>query len=240
MGFPVRLTVSEWNPGADRKALLVHGLTSVGASWWRVASRLASAGYHVVAPDLRGHGRSPHTETYHLADMASDLLLLGRGWDVAVGHSLGGPIVAAAADPGWARRVVLVDPLLESPDEGLDDLVGRLVTELRADPKAIAAAHPGWHPEDVAIKAQGVAGCSPTVVERCLLDNRPWDHAGLVGRVRAPVTLLGAEHDALLTPELGERLAAGSPSIRYRLVPGTGHSIHRDDPEPVVAAALGA
>ncbi|MFO7549125.1 MAG: alpha/beta hydrolase, partial [Acidimicrobiia bacterium] len=152
-----------------------------------------------------------------------------------------GPIVAsAAADPGWARRVVLVDALLETPDDGLDDLAARLADELRADPEAIAAAHPGWHPEDVAIKVQGVAGCSPTVVERCLLDNRPWDHAGLVRDVRAPVTLLGAEHDALLAPELGERLAALSPSVTYRLVPGSGHSIHRDDPEPVVEAALGS
>lgn len=240
MAYPVRLALTEWNPDGGSKALLVHGLTSVGASWWRVADALAREGFHVVAPDLRGHGSSPRTTSYLLEEMAADLLPLGERWDVVVGHSLGGPITSiAAAHPRWTRRLVLVDPLLEAADEDVDDLVSTVSAELRTDPEAIAAAHPGWHPEDVVIKSRGAAQCGATVVQRCLLDNAPWDHAGLVDAVQAPVILLGAEDGALLTRELGERLAGSSPTIVFRFVPGTAHSIHRDDPAPVVEAALG-
>jgi pimeloyl-ACP methyl ester carboxylesterase len=240
MAYPVRLALNEWNPQGRFKALLVHGVTSVGASWWRVADALAQEGFCVVAPDLRGHGASPRTTSYLLEEMAADLIPLGDRWDVVIGHSLGGPITSiAAARTMWTRRLVLVDPLFEAPDEDIGDLAATVSAELRTDPEAIAAAHPGWHPEDVAIKARGAAQCSAAVVERCLFDNAPWDHAGLIQWVQAPVTLLGAEDGALLSRESGERLAASSPTVTFRFVPGTGHSIHRDDPIPVIDAALG-
>ena len=58
MTKPVALSTTVWGEGPHR-ALLLHGLTSAGSTWWRLAEDLAKIGYAVVAPDLRGHGTSP-------------------------------------------------------------------------------------------------------------------------------------------------------------------------------------
>src|SRR5262249_11181288 len=57
----MKLNVREWGTG-DRTAVLIHGITSDSGSWWRFGPDLAARGYHVLAPDLRGHGLSPRGE----------------------------------------------------------------------------------------------------------------------------------------------------------------------------------
>ena len=54
----MKLHVTEWGEG-PRTAVLIHGITSEGATWGRVAPRLAERGYRMLAPSLRGHGPSP-------------------------------------------------------------------------------------------------------------------------------------------------------------------------------------
>ena len=61
MTMPVALTTSVWGTG-PRRALLLHGLSSAGSTWWREAPELADLGFTVVAPDLRAHGTSPKGE----------------------------------------------------------------------------------------------------------------------------------------------------------------------------------
>src|SRR5687767_10228882 len=95
---PVEPATTTWGSRrAPRRALLVHGLGSVGADWWQVADALARNGYRVVAPDLRGHGRSPAASTYRITDLVSDLHELGGDWDLLIGHSFGGLLAAVAA-----------------------------------------------------------------------------------------------------------------------------------------------
>ncbi len=57
--------------GANRPAvLLVHGFPELAYSWRHVMLPLAKAGYHVIAPDLRGYGRSGGTDVTFDADLA--------------------------------------------------------------------------------------------------------------------------------------------------------------------------
>ena len=46
------------NPGGAGPLLLVHGWPETKRIWWRVIEPLASAGFEVIAPDLRGFGES--------------------------------------------------------------------------------------------------------------------------------------------------------------------------------------
>ena len=48
--------IHRWGPEPAR-VLLIHGITSSGATMWRLGEGLAERG--VVAPDLRGHGEAP-------------------------------------------------------------------------------------------------------------------------------------------------------------------------------------
>ena len=50
----VRLRVR--HGGAGPPVLLIHGHPRTGATWHRVAPRLAAAGFSVICPDMRGYG----------------------------------------------------------------------------------------------------------------------------------------------------------------------------------------
>lgn len=99
--------VLEWRaksapkPGASTgTVVLVHGFMDAAGTWDRVAPSLASQGYRVLAPDMRGFGdgdRAPRGSYYHFPDYIADLAALvealSPGEPVAlVGHSMGGTI----------------------------------------------------------------------------------------------------------------------------------------------------
>jgi haloacetate dehalogenase len=79
--------------------LLLHGHPRTGATWHRVAPRLADAGYTVVCPDLRGYGRSTSPEPTEdhaafskravAADLAELMSTLGHERFHLVGHDRG-------------------------------------------------------------------------------------------------------------------------------------------------------
>jgi pimeloyl-ACP methyl ester carboxylesterase len=111
--------------------LILHGWLDQGAAWNRVACRLAEQGFHVIAPDQRGHGRSSHTPkgtTYHFAEYLADLDALYRELGsirLLVGHSMGGTVASlyAGLRPELVERVVLVEgigPPLVSTEDAVD------------------------------------------------------------------------------------------------------------------------
>ena len=115
MTKPVALSTTVWGRG-PRRALLLHGLTSAGSTWWRLGEDLATAGFTTVAPDLRAHGTSPVGDNLSIESYRDDVLLLGGGWDLLVGHLLGGAVAAAvmAANPSFAAKVVLEDMIIRT------------------------------------------------------------------------------------------------------------------------------
>jgi pimeloyl-ACP methyl ester carboxylesterase len=77
--------------------LLLHGwIASGGLNWFNAFTPLSQR-YHVLAPDMRGHGRGIRSrQRFRLADCADDMAALLDHLDVgpaiAVGYSMGGPI----------------------------------------------------------------------------------------------------------------------------------------------------
>ena len=250
-GISVELPVLTWgDPAAAKSALLLHGLTSAGAVWWRVASGLAAEGWFVVAPDQRGHGRAPRTISYPLEGFVADAVRLrpapGETWDLVIGHSLGGAVaLLAAADSGeWTRSVLVLDPPLTLGPDAVAPLLAETIAEI-TDPSAstILDQNPGWHAEDAHQKAEAARLISPFTVERVLGDTSPWDLEPHLDDVRVPVRLLGADPasgSASVLPDQGERLAARHANLSYAIVTGAGHSIHRDSADRVIAEALQA
>ena len=116
--------------GKDRPCLLLlHGFPELAYSWRKVMLPLAAAGYHVVAPDQRGYGRTTGWDADYDGDLGSFRLLnLGRdtlglvsalGYrsvDAVIGHDFGSPVAAycALARPDVFRAVAL----MSSPSGG--------------------------------------------------------------------------------------------------------------------------
>jgi pimeloyl-ACP methyl ester carboxylesterase len=240
MNVPVRLQTHVWNPLGDRRALLLHGLGSDGATWWRLASELAEDGYLVVAPDLRGHGRSPAAVDHRISTLAEDAAALGSGWDLVVGHSLGGAIAAdLLARPELAiDAAVLVDPVLRLGDEDRPELHARLRAEAGGvAPEDIRRVHPGWDERDVWRKVLATRAVTPDVIDAVLHDNDPWDVVPLVASWDARVHLLAGDPElgGSFPPALLARLDDGE-HVTGEIVAGAGHSIHRERPDAVSKA----
>lgn len=115
--------------------LLVHGVTSSHLAWPFVVERLL--GVRVVAPDLRGRGRSNGLAgtagmAAHAADLATLLDALDVDRVVVVGHSMGAfvSVVFAHLHPERVSRLVLVDgglPLDVPSGLGTDELVAGIL-----------------------------------------------------------------------------------------------------------------
>lgn len=226
----VTLPTIEWgDPTSPRTALLIHGINGYGAGWWRLADALAADGWHVTAVDLRGHGSAPRADSYRVTDYVSDLP--GHDWDVVVGHSLGGAIsVAAAARPGFARALVLLDPVLSIPDADHAAVHAEQVAELSASMTDLEAERPLWHPLDIQHKFDASQLASPAMVDGTFTQNRPWDLLDRASTINVDTLILGAD-PAVYTffpPEQADAVVTANPRVTYRAVPGAGHSPHRD------------
>ncbi len=120
---PVRggeIAVGEWGPSDGPTVLAVHGVTASHLTWPLIAELLP--GVHVIAPDLRGRGRSnelpgPWGMPQHADDLVAVLDALGVGSAVVVGHSMGAfaALVFAHRYPSRVDSLVLVDGGLPLP-----------------------------------------------------------------------------------------------------------------------------
>jgi pimeloyl-ACP methyl ester carboxylesterase len=112
--------------------LLLHGFPELGFSWRKVMPALAAAGYHVIAPDQRGYGRTTGWDADYDGDLASFRLLnlvrdaLGlvsafgyRSVDAVVGHDFGSSVAAwcALVRPDVFRSVVLMSAPFAGPPQ---------------------------------------------------------------------------------------------------------------------------
>jgi lipase len=146
---------------ADAVILGVHGITSSHMTYRTVARLLAGTGTCLLAPDLRGRGRSagvhgPYGLATHVADLLAVLDHAGAQRVVLVGHSMGAYIAArlAADHPDRATSLVVLDAGLpfaqrpENPDAVFEAVVGPALERLHMRFETMEEYVDGWrrHP----------------------------------------------------------------------------------------------
>ncbi|GAB4328781.1 MAG: hypothetical protein OHK0047_15320 [Leptolyngbyaceae cyanobacterium] len=111
----VQLSYLEWHR-AEEPVLLLHGMADHAGVWQSLGEYLSDR-YHVLAPDLRGHGDSSKPAAgYQSSDIIRDLAALmdAVGWPSAhvVAHSWSAKVAAlwATRQPQRFRSLVLIDP----------------------------------------------------------------------------------------------------------------------------------
>ena len=140
------------SPGRP-SVLLLHGFPELAYSWRKVMVPLAAAGFHVVAPDQRGYGRTTGWDADYDGDLASFRLLnlatdalslvsaLGhRSVACVIGHDFGSPVAAwcALARPDVFRALALMSAPFPGPPTLPFDTAG-------AAPPAAAATSGNIH-----------------------------------------------------------------------------------------------
>src|SRR3989441_12718457 len=132
-GLTVHMLEAGHETPGRHAVLLLHGFPELAYSWRKVMLPLASAGYHVIAPDQRGYGRTTgwddsydaDPDPFRILNMVRDAMglvyALGyRSVAMVAGHDAGAPVAAWAAliRPDIFRSVTI----MSSPFEGAPSL----------------------------------------------------------------------------------------------------------------------
>src|SRR6187397_3106077 len=120
----LRLHYSDWGNADAPLMLLVHGGRDHGRSFDLIAKSLQPH-FHILAPDLRGHGDSDWTKggSYALTEYVYDLSRLVRSTAARkatiVGHSMGGMVglIYAGTFPDQVSALVVLDGVTVLPNE---------------------------------------------------------------------------------------------------------------------------
>jgi pimeloyl-ACP methyl ester carboxylesterase len=129
-GLDMHILEAGFDPPGRPLVLLLHGFPELAFSWRHVLPALAGAGFHAVAPDQRGYGRTTGWDAAYDGDLGSFRMTnlvrdaLGLVWALGhehaaavVGHDFGSPVAAwcALIRPDVFRAAVLMSAPFDGP-----------------------------------------------------------------------------------------------------------------------------
>lgn len=245
----VDLAVVEEGEGG-RPVLLVHGFTGAKEDFEPLVGPLVEAGWHAVAPDLRGHGESgkPAGEaSYDTAAFVADALAVADtlGWRrfTLLGHSMGGVVAQRLAldHPERVEALVLmstfhgpldIDPGLVAlgvaivRQGGMAALAAAQEARRRQDAAAMAARArmEATRPGHGARAEARLLACSPDMWTALAPRFPAWpDTLAEVAALDVPTLVLVGAEDETMLPHC-ERLAATIPGARLAVLQEARHS----------------
>lgn len=263
-GLP--LFLHDWpHPAPRGMVLLVHGLGEHGGRYAHVAAHLNAWGWHVMAHDHRGHGRSGGERGRIASDDAllRDLSLVidaaraaSRGPLLLLGHSMGGLIAARfvaeglqAAPESWHREVdglVLSSPALRIGMNAFQRLLLATLGPLAPNLAVANGLDPAWVSRDPAVVRAYMA--DPLVHDRItprltrfIVDGGEFVR-GLAPRWRVPTLLMWAGSDRCVAPIGSADFAAAAPKamLQSQVFEPLFHEIFNEPEQAQVFARLQA
>ncbi|MEO8274136.1 MAG: alpha/beta hydrolase [Chloroflexota bacterium] len=253
----IRWATMSWGAAGDPPILLLHGVTSNSAIWWRVGPALAAAGRHVIAIDMPGHGKTQGWQGRHrFIETAEDVagFVRAAGLDrpdlAVIGHSWGAMVAAHLPAAGIRpREVVLLDPpalTVAQFEVFAQDPTEQPYPNVDAAAAAMRTANPTWSDGDIAAKALSLTEFNPDAVLAVLLENGDWD-AAIAGSRTAmaagvPVWIIRGEWatGCLIPDALVPRLESELGRDHVITIRNAPHSPQRTHPEATVLAMLRA
>ena len=242
--------------GSGPAVILLHGFPLCRAMWQPQVRALSKVGFRVIAPDLRGFGRSalpagPATMDGYADDVIALMDKLGLGRAVVAGMSMGGYVLfnlcerypkrlagavflltRAAADDaaGRERRTALAKQVEEGRPQAVVEAFREILfapQTLEEKPGLVAKVR-SWLE---AAPAEGlIAGLE------AMRDRR--DALPLLPQIRVPSLVIGAEEDRAVPAEHSRVIAEGIPGARLELLSGAGHMASLEVPNAVNALLL--
>lgn len=245
----VSLLVTEYGNGDP--LILLHGIGSRGVSWLPVIDDLATR-FHLIVPDMRGHGESDKPESGYLpnnyaADLSGLIAALELDRPGIVGHSLGGLVTITWAMANPAARCILLEDVPFRGGSRSTPLFDEWIA-LASMTVEDAAAHykrenPDWTEEDCFRRAVSITSTALPVFtelrDRSSTAESPDWIAGLAG-LQTPSLLIYGDLDtgSMVVPSDAQRFAKEVPGAQAIHIAGGSHSLHRDQTTSFLDAAL--
>lgn len=223
--------------GRGRALIFIHGAGGNHRNWLNQVSGMALG--RRIAPDLPGHGRSQGGGRRSIADYAQLILdfaeALNLATFVAIGHSMGGAIgqYLALQHPQRLSGLVLIDTgarlrVLPMFLDGIRDAVDAVV-RLFAEYSFAEAANHGLIQEGL----KDFKAMDPRVFHADLTACDQFDVMERLGEIALPTLILVGEGDRLTPVSYARYLHQHIPGSRFMVIPGAGHMVMREQPQPV-------
>ncbi|WP_435119678.1 alpha/beta fold hydrolase [Amycolatopsis thermoflava] len=245
----VRLHVLDYGPDDGVPVLVLPGITSPAITMDFVARELTDLVRPLVL-DVRGRGLSDSADTepagYDLDSYAADVDAvvsgLGLRRPILLGHSMGARIAARAAVNGRheLRGVVLVDPPMSGPGRGpypttLEAFLGQLDQARRGtDADEVARSWPRWPRREQELRARWLSSCSRAAIAATHAGFEAEDFFDDWPHVPAPAVLLYGGDSPVVTADGAAEATRANPAAELVPVPGAGHMVFWDEPQPAL------
>jgi len=209
--------------GEGEPLLLLHGGTGIGTDWQHVFTGGDPAGFRVIVPDLRGHGRSTNpSRTFTFRQAARDVCALLDGLDVprvkAIGLSMGAKTLLhmATEQPGRVDTMVLVSATPYFPAQARAAMA-RLTVDAFSDAEWATARQRHVHGDDqIRMLYDQMRGLKDSHDDMAFTPP-------LLATIAAHTLIVHGDRDPLYPVEMAMELFRSIPKSYLWIVPNGGH-----------------
>jgi len=251
--------------GEGPLVVLLHGFPESSFSWRNQIPALAHAGYHVIAPDLRGYGESSRpadVDAYRMTLIVQDiagLIVRNGGRCTLIGHDWGGIAswLMAMMHPALIERLVVMNaphfvPMRREINRSFGQkmrLTYQLFFQLSLLPelfirlfgKALMSRLGRFTSDEVRTYADAwrKPGATTAMLNyyRAIRRHRA-ELRGLVRKIDVPTMLVWGERDPVFHKEMTEDFSEWVPNLRVERIAEAGHFVQTDAAEKVNALLI--
>lgn len=232
--------------------IIFHGLWGASDNWLGVA-RLLSEHFHVILPDCRNHGQSPHLPVHDYAVLSEDLVRFITRLRLShppflAGHSMGGKALmyTLLQNAGIAAKAAILDV---SPQNSPSETIHRELLEfIQAHPLDSFQRHseiahfiqtrfPDPATAQLLLKnirktANGFEWkVNAAVLNKYLPDLMEWPQSPAFTPYPHPILFIKGELSGYITPESMSYIRPLFPRSILKNISGASHRLHADAPE---------
>ena len=242
--------------GSGDPIIILHGLFGLGDNW-RTIARLIETDYQCILVDLRNHGRSPHDAEMNFSVMAEDVLELMKDLDlddaVLLGHSMGGKVAMhfATTYPELTEKLIVVDIAPKAYPPHHNSVIAAIEA---IDPKSLQSRDEAenilrrfLNNDEVTVQfimknlsrnPEGGFEWKPNMPGIIAAYDQLNKEVTAMHPYLGPTLFIKGEHSDYVTEADLPLIHSFFPEATLISIPGAGHWVHADSPEPFTQAVL--